>query len=124
MITATDRQGECLDIIRESIAETGTAPSYDEIADRMGLVSKGNVVRYVNGLEERGLIRRIPRRARAIEIVEPRLPTPAELQRMTLADLERHLGHISGVLAHKGGVSHLRAMFDRIGNRLAGRRAA
>jgi repressor LexA len=121
MISATDRQAECLGIIRQGIAATGVAPSYNEIRDRMGLVSKGNVTRYVSGLEERGLIRRLPHRARAIEVVEPRLPTPAEMTNMPVATLERHLGHLSGVRAHKGGVGHLRAMFDRIGAQAAGR---
>lgn len=121
MISATDRQGECLDIIRESIAETGAAPSFEEIRERMGIVSKANVHRYVSGLEERGLIRRIPHRARAIEVVDPCVPVET-LRVMSDAELRQHIALAAGVLAHRTGGEATDKVLGRIGARLAGRR--
>jgi repressor LexA len=65
----TKRQRSLLVYLSEQIAASGTAPSYQEIASEMNLTSKSGVHRLVNALEERGFIRRIPNRARAIEIV-------------------------------------------------------
>lgn len=60
----TKRQRECL----KFIASAEICPSFDEMAFAMGLKSKSGVARIVNGLEERGMINRIPDRARAIEV--------------------------------------------------------
>ena len=60
----THRQKECLELI----ASAEICPSYDEIAYSLGLKSKSGVARIVNGLEERGMINRIPDRTRAIEV--------------------------------------------------------
>lgn len=65
----TQRQGELLAFISGYIAQHGVAPSCDEMREAMGLGSKSGVNRMLNGLEERGLIRRVHFRARAIEIV-------------------------------------------------------
>lgn len=65
----TVRQAECLEYLKDRIAETGgIAPSYEEIRQHLGLASKSGVARLIGALEERGHIQRIPNRARCIAI--------------------------------------------------------
>lgn len=64
------RQNDCLGAIRRSLRERGVAPSYDELMAELGLNSKSGIHRLVTGLEARGAIRRVPGKARAIEILE------------------------------------------------------
>ncbi len=72
MIGLTRRQTKCLAFIKKYIAENNDVPpSFDEIKDGMDLRSKSGVHRVISALEERGLIRRIRNRARAIEVVDP-----------------------------------------------------
>lgn len=71
MIGLTRRQENCLAFLKQYIADKGIPPSFDEIKDFMGLRSKSGIHRLINSLEERGLIRRLRNRARAIEIVDP-----------------------------------------------------
>lgn len=66
----TPKQLELLRFIKERINLSGVAPTYGEMAAAVGLSSKGGVSRLVMGLEERGHIRRLPGRARAIALVE------------------------------------------------------
>lgn len=71
MISLTTKQAELLAFIKAYMAEhDGLAPSYQEMAEQAGLGSKSNVHRAIRCLEERGAIRRIPDRARAIEILD------------------------------------------------------
>jgi repressor LexA len=67
----TERQRQAFTFISERIEECGVAPNYDEIRDRLGLASKSGVHRLLDGLEERGFIRRLKHRARAIEVIKP-----------------------------------------------------
>jgi len=68
----TPRQSRCLAFIRTYVSENeGESPSYDEIASGLGLRSKNSVWRMIKALEGRGLIRRLPGYARAIEVVDP-----------------------------------------------------
>jgi repressor LexA len=67
----TERQLTLLRIIEKRLAETGVAPSYAEMRDALGRKSTGPVTSLVKALEERGFIRRLKRRARAIEIIRP-----------------------------------------------------
>lgn len=70
MIGLTKKQRKLLDFIISSTDENrGVAPSFDEMKTAIGLKSKGNVHRLVTALEDRGWIRRIPQRARAIEVL-------------------------------------------------------
>jgi repressor LexA len=62
---------EMLELLESSIRTTGTVPSFGEMAVAMGLSSKSAVHRIVTALEERGFIRRLPNRARAIEVIKP-----------------------------------------------------
>jgi repressor LexA len=65
----TRKQRELLQFIQDRLAETGVSPSFDEMKDALGLKSKSGVHRLITGLEERGFIRRLPHRARALEVM-------------------------------------------------------
>ena len=64
----TRKQRELLQFIQERLADTGISPSFDEMKDALGLKSKSGVHRLITGPEERGFIRRLPHRARALEV--------------------------------------------------------
>ena len=66
----TRKQYELLRFISERLKESGVPPSFDEMKDALGLKSKSGVHRLVTALEERGFIRRLPNRARAIEVIK------------------------------------------------------
>ncbi|WP_349370399.1 transcriptional repressor LexA [Salinarimonas sp.] len=68
----TRKQHELLRFIHERVRETGVPPSFDEMKDALDLKSKSGIHRLITALEERGFIRRLPNRARALEVV--RLP--------------------------------------------------
>jgi repressor LexA len=72
MFMLTRKQRELLKFIQERLGETGISPSFDEMKEALGLKSKSGVHRLITGLEERGFIRRLPHRARALDVV--RLP--------------------------------------------------
>ena len=65
----TRKQHELLMLINERLGEAGVAPSFDEMKDALGLKSKSGIHRLITGLEERGFIRRLPHRARALEVL-------------------------------------------------------
>jgi repressor LexA len=65
----TRKQRELLQFIQDRLGETGVSPSFDEMKDALGLKSKSGVHRLITGLEERGFIRRLPHRARALEVM-------------------------------------------------------
>lgn len=119
----TPRESQCLDAIRR-LTKNGVPPSYSELAEEIGVASKSNVVRYVRGLEKRGALRLTPGAPRSLHVVERRPPTAAELHRFETAELLTLLAHVCSVLGHRLGTGKLRETLDRIGNRLAGRRAA
>jgi repressor LexA len=66
----TRKQRELLLFINQRLAATGVSPSFDEMKDALSLKSKSGIHRLVSGLEERGFIRRLPHRARALEVVK------------------------------------------------------
>lgn len=66
----TRKQHELLLFIHERLRETGVAPSFDEMKDALDLKSKSGIHRLITALEERGFIRRLPHRARALEILK------------------------------------------------------
>ena len=68
----TRKQQELLLFINQRLSEGGVSPSFDEMKDALGLRSKSGIHRLITGLEERGFIRRLPHRARALEVT--RLP--------------------------------------------------
>ena len=77
MLTA--KQHELLRFIQVRLEETGISPSFEEMKDALDLKSKSGVHRLISALEERGFIRRLPNRARALEVIrmpEDATPTP------------------------------------------------
>jgi repressor LexA len=68
----TRKQYELLRFVHERLRETGVPPSFDEMKDALDLKSKSGIHRLIMALEERGFIRRLPNRARALEVL--RLP--------------------------------------------------
>ena len=80
----TRKQHELLMFINERIKETGVPPSFDEMKDALDLRSKSGIHRLITALEERGFIRRLPNRARALEVLklpESNAPTLASTSR-------------------------------------------
>ncbi len=76
MLTA--KQKELLLYIHERIKETGVSPSFDEMKEALDLASKSGIHRLITALEERGFLRRLPHRARALEVLKmPDSATPA-----------------------------------------------
>ena len=68
MLTA--KQCELLLFIDERLKESGISPSFDEMREALDLKSKSGVHRLISALEERGFIRRLPNRARALEVMK------------------------------------------------------
>ena len=66
----TRKQHELLMFIHERIKESGVSPSFDEMKDALDLASKSGIHRLITALEERGFIRRLPHRARALEVLK------------------------------------------------------
>ena len=92
MLTA--KQHELLRFIQHRLEETGISPSFEEMKDALDLKSKSGVHRLISALEERGFIRRLPNRARALEVLrEPEnvlaerktAPAPDNVVRMPTA---------------------------------------
>jgi repressor LexA len=73
----TRKQRDLLYIIKEALQENGIPPSFDEMKDKLDLRSKSGIHRLIEALEERGFIRRLPNRARAIEILKMPDDVPA-----------------------------------------------
>ncbi|MCC3247000.1 transcriptional repressor LexA [Methylocystis sp. WRRC1] len=71
----TKKQSDLLRFIHERLKESGVPPSFDEMKDALDLRSKSGIHRLILALEERGFIRRLPNRARALEVL--RLPESA-----------------------------------------------
>jgi len=65
----TRKQSELLNLIAERVRSDGVSPSFDEMKDALGLKSKSGIHRLISALEERGFIRRLPHRARALEVL-------------------------------------------------------
>jgi len=68
MLTA--KQRELLMFIDQRLGQTGISPSFDEMREALDLKSKSGVHRLISALEERGFIRRLPNRARALEVMK------------------------------------------------------
>jgi repressor LexA len=74
----TSKQHELLRFIHQRLGESGVSPSFDEMREALELKSKSGVHRLISALEERGFIRRLPNRARALEVLKlPDSATPA-----------------------------------------------
>lgn len=84
MLTA--KQHELIRFIQLRLEETGISPSFEEMKEALDLKSKSGVHRLISALEERGFIRRLPNRARALEVIrQPEDSTPAPRASLRLA---------------------------------------
>ena len=79
----TQRQHQLLKFIQDYLDEYGVPPSFDEMRNALKLKSKSGIHRLITGLEERGYIRRLAYRARALEVVR----LPESLQKVAGGDL-------------------------------------
>jgi repressor LexA len=75
----TRKQHELVCFINDRLAETGVSPSFEEMKDALDLKSKSGVHRLISALEERQFIRRLPNRARALEVL--RMPERADTKK-------------------------------------------
>jgi repressor LexA len=95
----TRKQHELLMFINQRLAATGVSPSFDEMKDALNLRSKSGIHRLISGLEERGFIKRLAHRARALEVVklpdEVAVPAAAERTRFSPTVIR---GNFSGAL--------------------------
>ena len=92
----TRKQSELLRFINERLKETGVPPSFDEMKDALDLRSKSGIHRLIMALEERGFIRRLPNRARALEVLKlPESSTPSTARgRFEPSVIEGNLGRV------------------------------
>jgi repressor LexA len=93
----TRKQSELLRFIHERLQEAGVPPSFDEMKEALDLRSKSGIHRLILALEERNFIRRLPNRARAIEVL--RLPESATVpspraQKFSPSVIEGNLGRV------------------------------
>jgi len=104
----TRKQFELLRFIHERLTEAGVPPSFDEMKDALDLRSKSGIHRLITALEERGFIRRLPNRARAIEVIK--LPDSvghglgsARTRGFTPSVIEGDLGRVRATSDEDGG---------------------
>src|SRR5919205_913287 len=103
----TRKQLELLRFIHTRLKEAGVPPSFDEMKEALDLRSKSGIHRLITALEERGFIRRLPNRARAIEVV--RLPDAVShgvggrSRGFTPSVIEGHLGRVRARSDDEGG---------------------
>ena len=70
MLSVTEKQYALLQYIKDYMHLRPIAPSYEEMMDHLGMKSKSGIHQLLSALEERGHIKRMPNRARAIKILE------------------------------------------------------
>jgi repressor LexA len=91
----TRKQLELLRFIHERLTESGVPPSFDEMKDALDLRSKSGIHRLITALEERGFIRRLPNRARAVEVIKlPESVGPGRTRGFTPSVIEGNLGRV------------------------------
>ena len=100
----THKQYELLVFVHERLKESGVPPSFDEMKDALDLRSKSGIHRLIKALEERGFIRRLPNRARAIEVIR----LPDSMQQQPAVALGRSRGFSPNVI--EGNLGRVRAM--------------
>jgi repressor LexA len=91
----TRKQNELLRFIQERLDETGIPPSFDEMKEALDLKSKSGIHRLITALEERGFIRRLPNRARALEIIKS-LPETSSRPKFSPSVVEGNFGKAKG----------------------------
>ena len=100
----TRKQFELLRFIHERLKEAGVPPSFDEMKDALDLRSKSGIHRLITALEERGFIRRLPNRARAIEVIkQPDGYGAGRARGFTPSVIEGNLGRVRASSEEDGG---------------------
>ncbi|WP_421759900.1 transcriptional repressor LexA [Devosia sp.] len=126
----TRKQHELLMFIHERMKESGIPPSFDEMKDALDLRSKSGIHRLITALEERGFIRRLPNRARALEVIKlPDSMNPSlggRKARFEPSVIEGNLGRVAappsraaGASAQQGGSEHGRSVSVPVMGRIA-----
>ena len=77
----TKKQRELLVFLEEKISQSGVTPSFEEMKNKVGLKSKSGIHRLISALEDRGFIKKMPFKARAIEILKGSNIKPKSLDR-------------------------------------------
>ncbi len=118
----TRKQFELLRFINERLKEAGVPPSFDEMKDALDLRSKSGIHRLITALEERGFIRRLPNRARAIEVIK--LPDsvtqgPGVRRGFTPSVIEGNLGRVGTVSSEDEGAGGSRPVAVPMMGRIA-----
>jgi repressor LexA len=119
----TRKQSELLRFIHERLQEEGVPPSFDEMKDALELRSKSGIHRLIMALEERGFIKRLHNRARAIEVL--RLPESATVgaprpQKFSPSVIDGNLGRVRAPQAQKEAGAPAPAMIPLMGRIAAG----
>ena len=119
----TRKQSELLRFINERLKETGVPPSFDEMKEALDLRSKSGIHRLILALEERGFIRRLANRARAIEVL--RLPESATVaaprpQKFSPSVIKGDLGRLRTPAQASGTESRAPVMVPVMGRIAAG----
>lgn len=120
----TRKQHELLMFIHERMKESGIPPSFDEMKDALDLASKSGIHRLITALEERGFIRRLPNRARALEVVKlPDSMNPSlggRKARFEPAVIEGNLGKVAAPTPRSGaGEDYVRPVAIPVMGRIA-----
>src|SRR5580698_4093909 len=97
----TRKQNELLMFINKRLNDGGVSPSFDEMKEALRLKSKSGIHRLITGLEERGFLRRLPHRARALQVLK--LPEAAALPAPNVTPLLAE--------ARRGGMAEMREAF-------------
>lgn len=97
----TRKQHELLRFIHDRMRESGVPPSFDEMKDALDLRSKSGIHRLIMALEERGFIRRLPNRARAIEVIRMPDTAPAMRGKFSPSIVEGGLGKVRSLPAQR-----------------------
>ena len=98
----TRKQYELLMFIHERVRETGIPPSFDEMKDALDLKSKSGIHRLITALEERGYLRRMEKRARALEIIKLPENVADQMRPATTRSQAQRIIHPPGSRAMRG----------------------
>src|SRR4051794_21101200 len=116
----TRKQHELLRFIHERLRESGVPPSFDEMKDALDLKSKSGIHRLITALEERGFIRRLPNRARALEVIRmPEMAAGAAQRRFTPSIVEGGLARAKAPAAPPPPEDNNRSMSIPVMGRIA-----
>ncbi len=102
----TRKQAELLVFINSRLETTGVSPSFDEMKDALSLKSKSGVHRLITALTERGFIRRLPHRARALEVLKMPDSATAAAHALDIAPLGMKTDDDSDGMARFGNPAH------------------